>query len=249
MRRLRQIHRPTIRGQPMPLGQGQAWRLVLQDGFDGLANSPPDLSKWNYWLPDDKRRDAWNRTANTYLDGASNLVIQTVPGDVGDTGVGAGGITSVAAFGPESYFEFSVRSPDPGWLAIWLQTRGGMNGLNTPPDPADGAEYDMAEKFDGGSVSSNVHWGGYDANHQALGLQAYGVTESSFYTIGAWWSLTANSFRFFLNGVLARTFTTLVSTRTDEEIRLTHEYELAMGTVPVGGWKTYIGSAMAWVPT
>lgn len=206
---------------PSPLGVAGSWRLTFRDEFDGATNAPPDLTRWDYWHRDESRDGAMLRAENTYLDGSSHLVMRLTNADIGyGAELSSGGlIEKNSAFSPGSYWE--ARMAHDGWSAFWSGGGvGGMNGLNTPPDPADGAETDISEyRFDFG-LQQAVHYGGYDANHHFDTHAIGGVTLGAMNVYGMHWDLAGGSYKFYVNGALSWTYSTIVSTRTDAELIL-----------------------------
>lgn len=205
---------------PRPLGIGGNWTLAFHDDFDGGANSAPNLAKWDYWHRDEVHNGDQIRAENTYLDGSSNLVIRVTTADIGHgSELSAGGLVEKArAFAPGSYWE--ARMAHDGWSAFWSGGGNGMNGLSTPPDPADGAETDISENLFGNALQQAAHYGGYDANHHFDTHPIGGVTPSAFNVYGMHWDLTGGAYKFYVNGALSWTYSTIVSTRTDADLIL-----------------------------
>jgi len=196
---------PTQPSTPGAPG-GSGWKLVWSDEFNGSA---VDTTLWNYWLDGQQRRSAVNRAANTFV---SNGVL-TVRTTQTNGQLTAGGLQSKRGFG-SGYFE--VRAKTQGWSAFWLQSPGVENG-GTPA--VDGTEMDIMETCCG-PANHAVHWGGYGATHQSV-VQTIGLPLSEWNTYGLEW--TPTSLKFWVNGQLSWTFTSAISQRTDEWIRLTQE--------------------------
>lgn len=223
------LNRRTSKDRDLqPFGPGGSWILSFKDDFDGPANSAPNLGIWEYWLQDQTRRAAVNRVENTFLDGNSNLCVRVTTADIGHgSELSAGGLITKVKYGPtEEFYECSMSAH--GWCTFWRQSTesgDGMSGLNTPPDPADGAEYDIAENYDDSVLGHNIHWGGYEGNHQTTGQNITVADKTAFNVYGMHISPKNGFVKFYVNGVLDYTFTTIISTRTDNEIRLTTETE------------------------
>jgi hypothetical protein len=165
-----------------------------------------------------------NRAENAFISGGV-LNLRTTTANIGyGSELSAGGLETDYYMGPEEFLE--MRCAMSGWFAGWSQTYDGMWGLNTPPDPADGAEYDIIEQYNGDSqpIQHNVHWGGYESNHRTAGQDITGVADKfAMNTYGFWRSVSGGFCKFYVNGSLSYTFTTIVSTRTDHGMRLTVE--------------------------
>lgn len=211
-------------------GIGTAWHLIFQDEFNGTINSAPDLAKWTYWMQNQTRNNAINRSENTFLDGSGNLVVRVTNSNIGH-GVeqSAGGLESVIkTYSPQSYWEARIKSVTRSWFGFWGQTDNGMNGLNPPPDPSDGAEVDILEDFGGTALQHALHYGAYGANHtfqtQAIGFDP----TAAYHTYGYFWDLAGGANKYYIDGSLDWTNSNLVSTRTDQMIRLTQEYQTGM---------------------
>lgn len=234
----------------MPRGVPGAWHLDLADEFNGPANAAPDPSIWTYWLQNQTRNSAINRAENTFLDGSGNLCLRITNTDIGHGAeLSAGGlITTRHDFGfVEEFLECSLSAH--GWCTFWRQSTEsgtGMSGLNTPPDPPDGAEYDIVEQFGGDAnpIQHNIHWGGYGANHTTTGQNISVADKTAFNVFGMWFSPINNWVKFYVNGALDYTFTTILSTRTDNEARLTVETngDVTSALAKVGYFRRWVQS-------
>jgi len=178
-------------GELPPAPEGQAWKVVWQDEFEGTALDP---DKWD--VPENRRRDAfWTRRAVALEDG--QLVLKTFEED-------------------GRYFDACVRTRDrfehafgyyvarmklqkqPGhWSAFWLyhprQGRGGHGGMN-------GAEIDIMEKpWLDERVQHTLHWDGYGRSHGSEGHVSRnpGVMEG-WHTFALLW--TPEEYVFFVDG-------------------------------------------------
>ncbi len=191
---------------------GSHWQMVWNDEFNGTS---VDESVWNYWLPGQTRRSAVNQPSNTYV-GNGNLTVR-----ITDSGgqLTAGGLQSKMGFG---YGYYEVRAQvQGGWATFWLQSPG-IDGTGSPA--ADGTEMDIQEACCPGNVQHAVHWNGYGSAAQFVAQPistSLVSNQQDFNVYGLEW--TADSYKFWVNGQLSWTFTTAISQRSDEFIRLTQE--------------------------
>lgn len=237
----------TLAGsQPQPLGVGGSWSLAFEDTFAG--DGAPNLTKWDYWLAGEVRRDATNRTENTFRDSTQGgLVIRTTSANIGHgSETSAGGLQSKQAFG-QGFWQWESKTAAGPWVGLWTLPNIGLTQTSGAYNPALGAEYDTLETYHGGSPTNNVHWGDYDAFQHDDGLNTYGSADkTAWHTYGMY--LTGTFVRFYLDGVLdnERAFGT---TRSDYPILLTHEYEVAMGAAPANSsWISVVRNVRIWVP-
>lgn len=236
--------RGPIRVVPSPAGCAGLWRLVIADDFDGAANAVPDTSVWNYWLLNQARWDAMNRAENTFLDGSGNLTLRITNADIGHgSELSAGGLESNQHFAPGTFFEFRAALGSTGHATCWVQTENGMNGVNTPPDPADGCETDLGEFAPSIALQNNVIWGGYGSNeHQSA--HALGLDQTAFHVYGMNWNLVNGTYDFYVDGALINQVSAIVSTRTDHVMRMTIEHDFGAATSATA----LVDYARAWVP-
>lgn len=226
--KMRGVRAPIHAAPPVvqPFGIGGSWQLIFQDEFDGAVNAAPDSSKWTFWLQNQTRNNAINRSENTFLDGSSNLVVRSTNANIGHgTENSAGGLESVIkTFAPQSYWEARIKSVSRSWFGFWNQTDNGMNGLNPPPDPSDGAEVDILEDLVGTTLQHALHYGAYGSNHT---FQTSGIgfdPTAAYHVYGYHWDLAGNANKWYVDGALDWTNSNLVSTRTDQMCRLTQEW-------------------------
>jgi MYXO-CTERM domain-containing protein len=186
--------------------------MVWNDEFDGAS---VDTSKWNFWLSGQTRRAAVNDPANTFLgNGALTVRITNAGGKLT-----AGGLQSKQGFG-YGYYEIRAQVKG-GWATFWLQSPG-IDGVGDPNQY--GTEMDIQEACCPGAVQHAVHWDGYGADHkyQTHGIAGSIVSNQQDWNVyGLEW--TADEYKFWVNGQLSWTFTTAVSNRSDEWLRLTEE--------------------------
>ena len=142
--------------------QGQAWKLVWNDEFDG---DRLDDSKWD--IPEGKRRDAWWSAKAIALDGQGHLAIKMLKdGERYYDGCVRTRGKFEHAFG---YYVARIRLQKSAghWTAFWLYNRcvskighGGM----------DGTEIDIMEKpWLDDRVQHTLHWDGYGKAHKSSG--------------------------------------------------------------------------------
>src|SRR6266481_1738922 len=174
--------------------------LVWADEFNSFSL---DTSKWDYWLPGN-RRDAVNTTSAVSLNGG-NLVITTyTSAGTHYTGMIATDGTFRSRYG---YWESSIKWGDTNgmWSAFWMQSPTMGANLNDPV--VSGSEIDIAEhrRVDGNTnnianqVQVNIHWNGYGSSGQSSGSgNVGGGLSSGFHTHGILW--TANSYSFSIDG-------------------------------------------------
>lgn len=190
---------------------GAQWKMTWNDEFDGTA---VDQTKWSFWLDGQTRRAAINRASNTFV---SNGVLTVRITNAGGT-LTAGGLQSKSGFG---YGYYEVRAQvKGGWATFWMQSPA-----IGPGDPAvNGTEMDIEEACCPGAVQHAVHWNGYGAEHQFV-THAIGSTlvpnQQNWNVYGLEWE--PGVYKFWVNDQLSWTFTTAVSARNDEWIRLTQE--------------------------
>lgn len=176
---------------PAP-AEGQQWKLVWHDEFDGATL---DAAKWD--VPEYKRRDAqWSRKAIS-LDGQGHLVMSMLKeGDVYYDGCVRTRRTFEHAFG---YYVARMRlQRQPGhWSAFWLYNDGVGN---VGDEGRDGTEIDIMEKptLDD-RVPHTLHWDGYGKDHKAKGSAAMvpGVMEG-WHTFSLMW--TPTEYVFYVDG-------------------------------------------------
>jgi beta-glucanase (GH16 family) len=191
---------------------GSTWKLAWSDDFDG---STIDTTKWIYWLNGRKRRNAVNVASNTFVrDGNLTVRISNAGGKLT-----AGGLESRMGFG-YGYFEVRAKVLG-GWAAFWLQSPG-VDGVGHPAQY--GTEMDIEEACCPGAVQHAVHWNGYGPAHvyETHGIEDAIVADQKGWNVyGLEW--TDEAYKFWVNGKLTWTFTTAISERKDEVIRLTQE--------------------------
>lgn len=145
-----------------PAPQGQSWKLVWHDEFDGETL---DESKWD--VPEGKRRDAWWTRKAIALDGTGHLEIRVFEedGKYYDGCVRTRGKFE-HTFG---YYVARIRLQQSGghWTAFWMWSHGvtkvGHEGM-------DGTEIDIMEKpWTDDRVQHTLHWDGYGKHHKSKG--------------------------------------------------------------------------------
>lgn len=176
-----------------PLPEGQHWRLVWQDEFDGPKL---DESKWNR-LGDWKRRDGFWVKDDAYVDGQGHLVLRTKrEGDRFTSGAISTQGKFERAFG---CFVTRCKLPkQPGhWPAFWMMA----TGVGKVGDAGrDGTEIDIVEiPWRDGRITMNLHWDGYGKEHQSAGTKVTlpGLTEG-WHTFSLLW--TPTEYVFYADG-------------------------------------------------
>src|SRR5579871_4386303 len=130
-------------------GNTGAWQLVWSDEFNGLANTPPDSSKWTYDVGtglngwgNNELETYTSSTDNVFLDGAGDLVIRALNTPNGFT---SGRIKTAGRFSFQ-YGMVQVRAKIPYaqgiWPAVWM-LGAGFPGVPWP----DCGEIDLMENF------------------------------------------------------------------------------------------------------
>jgi beta-glucanase (GH16 family) len=175
------------------LPQGQTWKLVFDDEFDGTAL---DTSKWE--IPEEyARRDGWWSPKAISLDGKGNLVISALKeGDRYLDGCVRTRGKFEHAFG---YYVARVRlQKQPGhWSAFWLYNSCvGKVG----DEGRDGTEIDIYEKpWLDDRINCALHWDGYGKDHKSEGkvVTVPGVMEG-YHTFSLWWK--PDEYVFYVDG-------------------------------------------------
>ncbi|MBQ6163736.1 MAG: glycoside hydrolase family 16 protein [Clostridia bacterium] len=184
--------------------------LVWSDEFNGSA---VDESVWRghyVWGDYTVRRGGyWDKKMASVKDG--NLTIRTAYYPEGLDGGPAGWYSYGMDTGDsyrQTYGYFEVRCILPRgydlWGAFWLYCEGVGDIGNGGKD---GAEIDVFESLyydtnKKNTVSSNIHYDGYESAHKALGSKKYlvkGDPYSEFNTYGVEWN--ADGYTFYINGV------------------------------------------------
>jgi len=182
-----------------PAPEGQQWKLVWNDEFDGAEL---DKSKWD--IPEYKRRDAWWSRKAVALDGQGNLVMKTFK--EGDKYYDACVRTKGKFEHAFGYYVAKMKlQKQPGhWSAFWLYndcvgkvdselSKAGNGGR-------DGTEIDVMEKpWLDDRVQHTLHWDGYGKEHQSKGsvVKVPGVMEG-WHTFSLLW--TPEEYVFYVDG-------------------------------------------------
>lgn len=202
-------------GEKLDLSQ---FTLVWEDEFEG---DTIDTEKWNnnqnvgglHWGPI-RRGGYWHKDMAFVNDGS--LKIRTQYFDEGkdpengyDAGYYSAQVTTKGKFQQlYGYFEVSCKLPPAQglWAAFWM-----MNDdvFNVDGSGEDGTEIDIFESFyykdswwgAGDAVSINLHYDGYDENHQGKKLGLYNIENpyDTFNTYGVEWN--EDEYIFYINGV------------------------------------------------
>ncbi|MCX6853632.1 MAG: family 16 glycosylhydrolase [Verrucomicrobia bacterium] len=239
---------PCLCAAAPPAGAG--WNLVWGDEFEG---SSLDLSKWQYYLTG-PRRQATNTPGAVAVD-AGNLTITTfTKGGSHFTGMVASANTFLYTYG---YIEARINfDTSPGmWSAFWMQspTMTDSSIYTTDPNRA-GTEIDICEHRAvnasgsslNGRIVGNIHWGGYDVDHQSVGYTSDNLDLGGDYHIyGMEWTPTQQ--KFYIDGVLRWTVdngTNSVVSQRSEYIWLSGEVESSAsvdwaGPIPAAGYGSF----------
>ena len=193
------------------------FELSFEDEFDG------DTVDWKVWsghltAPGGasfmRRGGYWNADLVETVDG--NLIIPLKYLSDGYAGGGPGWYSAAIETQPDgagtgftqTYGYFEVRCILPKcadcWAAFWMMNDG---VYRVGEDGMDGTEIDVFEspyygKAQNNMVSSDLHYDGYNEEHQHLGAKKYlikGDPYSEFNTYGVEWN--ENEYVFYINGV------------------------------------------------
>ena len=175
------------------LPDGQSWKLVWSDDFDGTA---VDTKKWNI-LGDAPRKDGWWMKEDVRLDGKGALEIRVKKKDDKFT---TGAINTKGKFSQRyGYFVARCRFTNARGHgpAFWLQSPGVGKVGN---DGRDGTEIDIMEKFkDDDRVQHALHWDGYGEHHSTSSCKVTvpGI-RTGWHTFAVHW--TPNEYVFYIDG-------------------------------------------------
>lgn len=211
---------------PRPLGVAGNWTLDFRDEFNG---SVVDAGKWQVmgaspWQLDHPEAETldgdpminWRPANATIESGALKLVLE--PGAPGGE-LYSGALISLRKF-YRGFFEARVKFV--GGFPAWWLSASGLGDTDYTGPVVDGLEIDIAESraFAGTpqSLQHAVHWGGYGAHHQS---QEYPLGDGGgdWHIVGCEW--LESSLRFYLDGVLTNTFTTVTTDNPDHQMLLT----------------------------
>lgn len=192
------IARSVTRGTRSP------WQLVWSDEFEGVVNSTPDSTKWvvsteNGFNGSNTNNSAYIDAKNTYLDGSSNLVVQSLAESIGGTSWSSGQICTRGKFSlTYGAIEWRMQLPVGGggvWPALWLSAAVGW-----PP------EIDVGEwTSDMSNWHTNYHYGGGSSGEQDLqDFSPAGMT-TGFHIYRIEWD--PGEIRWYFDGALIRTST------------------------------------------
>jgi beta-glucanase (GH16 family) len=190
------------------------WAQVWSDECNGAAGSAVDGTKWNMvnsggGFGNGELQFYSNRTANSYYDGAGNLVIKTMRESLSGSNY-----TSAKLFsrnkGDWTYCKVVVRAKLPKgrcvWPAFWMMPTNSKYG----GWPACGEIDIMEERGDRpGSVGSTIHFGNpWKYMGQSYTLPRSQTFDTAYHLFGMIWE--AGKFRFFVD-------TTFFETRVASE--------------------------------
>lgn len=192
---------PVQEKLPAPI-QGQDYRLVFQDEFDGEAGAKADPRKWSPRHAG-KWRGGWNMEDAARLDGHGHLVLTTrQSGDRFETGhIGTQGKFAAT----HGYFECrcQVQKQEGFWSAFWIQSP--TMGKPVGDAAAAGIEIDVMEylcnKHHKDKAMHTAHWDGYAKEHhktEHVEKKVPGLSEG-FHTFAVKWDEAG--YVFYTDGV------------------------------------------------
>jgi beta-glucanase (GH16 family) len=175
------------------LPEGKRWVLEWGDEFDGTVI---DRTKWNVSPAGPRGAGLWS-PGNVYLDGEGHIVFRATLSDGLVVGAGIDSFRHFATTG--GFFTFRCRlSTLPGYRpAIWI-TSESVN--NVGDEGRDGTEIDVMEQPGrAGSVSLNLHWDGYGADHKQAGtvIPIVGALDD-WHEFSVWWG--PDRYVFYVDG-------------------------------------------------
>lgn len=172
---------------------GKKWKLIWNDEFDGSAIDP---AKWTY-RPDGKRKEGWWSSKAVSLDGQGHLALQATK--VGDKCISGDIITAKRFEHAFGYYVCRIQfQKQPGhWPAFWLTNKAVMHVGDAGRD---GTEIDICEKPHlGDQIEHNLHWDGYEKDHQCANhKESIPGLSSGWHTVALWW--TPSEYVFFIDG-------------------------------------------------
>lgn len=187
--------------------------LTFEDNFEGELDRSVWSGHYQYGNTTVSRKGSyWNQYLAQTKDG--NLVIPVVYLEEGMGGEGAGwysaGVDTDAdaenGFSQKfGYFECRCILPKGAdiWSAFWLMNDGVYNedGNGRDGTEIDIFESDRYEKILNHSVTSNLHFDGYNEAHQKMGAKAFSTGNNpyeEYNTYGLEWN--ENEYIFYING-------------------------------------------------
>ncbi len=176
-----------------PLAQGQEWKLVWQDEFDGTEI---DGTRWE--RPSYERRGHLWRAENAYLDQKGHLIMET--SQVGDR-YASPCLRTMGRY-EKKYGLFVARCKLPKteghWSAFWLYHHSvGQVG----DEGRDGTEIDIMEwPYRDGRLQHALHWDGYGKEHKSKGhvSKHEHLLDGKFHTFALAWS--PEEYVFYVDG-------------------------------------------------
>jgi uncharacterized protein (TIGR03437 family) len=230
------------------------WHLVWSDEFNGVANSPPDPTKWNYDIGgggwgNGEQEVYTNSTNNSFQDGKGNLVIRAIKDSNGNftsarlrTGMTSSTDTANLSW-QYGRIEARIKLPYGAgvWPAFWML---GSN-INTVSWPTCG-EMDILENFGPGANddASTVHATIHGPNFANTGVGApYHLPNPQKFTddyhlFAVEWS--QNSLQFFVDGTNYESLTP-ASLPSGGQWVFNHPFFLLLN-LAIGGPTTFLGT-------
>lgn len=202
-------------GGPPPPPTGKHWKLVWSDEFSGTSI---DTTKWT--LPGDyvpRNSGAWSNNQIRVNDGVVQFKVNRINGKLVSAVISSENHLELT----KGYFEMRAKLPrNPGYRpAFWLSAKN-INNVNDPTHPT---EIDiMEDPSRSGYVRLNLHWNGYGAYHQTVGITSPVATPPGEYHIfGVWWN--DSGYHFYIDGQQVWSSTGGGVSTTKEFMRLGNE--------------------------
>ena len=213
--------------QTTPDNNAPVYKLDWEDNFNTQSL---DLANWEYRYPG-VRHDGFNdQTTVSVTDG--NLFIKVYSDTI--NGIVKHHTGMIKTKKEWRYVKFEVRAAFVNkygsWSAFWLQSPTYGNPIGNPQTA--GMEIDVVETLSNdGRVHHNLHWDGYGADHKSTGIKTtdLGANSGNYHIYTLEW--TPTSYKFYVDGQLTWTYSTLISQRS-EYIILSSEVK----NYPTGSW-------------
>ena len=190
------------------------FKETFSDEFDGELNRNVWSGHYQYGNTTvDRKGSYWNQYLAQTKDG--NLIIPVTYLEDGMGGKGAGWYSAGIDTDSDSpdgfsqkfgYFECRCILPEGAdiWSAFWLMNSGVFNedGNGRDGTEIDIFESDRFDNFPKNSITSNLHFDGYNDAHQKLGAKCFLLKNDpykEYNTYGLEWN--ENEYIFYINGV------------------------------------------------
>jgi beta-glucanase (GH16 family) len=229
-----------------------AWGLVWADECNGAAGTAVDGSKWNMVNKGDgfgnnELEYYTNRTANSYYDGAGNLVIKTIKEAYSGKNYTSAKLYSQNK-GDWTYCKSEIRARLPKgrcvWPAFWMMPTSSKYG----GWPTCGEIDIMEERGDqpnrvGATIHFGMPWKWLSAGYALPNNQNY---DTAYHLFGMEWE--AGVFRFYVDNVLFETRTTAewycsgASETTNPDAPFDQNFYMQLNTAVGGPSTPYTGN-------